>query len=139
VSLSDRDYQRLLAFRTELRRFQRWSEVQAEALGVTPAHHQLLLVIRGHVGAAAPTIGEVASHLMLRHHSAVELVDRAEAAGLVRRVSGGDDRRVVRLVVTAAGEGLLAELAAAHLEELRRLAPRIKGLCDGLATQPRGS
>jgi DNA-binding MarR family transcriptional regulator len=76
---------------------------------------------------------------MLRHHSAVELVDRAEAAGLVRRVSGGDDRRVVRLVVTAAGEGLLAELAAAHLEELRRLAPRIKGLCDGLATQPRGS
>ena len=139
MSLSDRDYQRLLAFRTELRRFQRWSEAQAEASGLTPAQHQLLLVIRGHVGEAAPTIGEVAGHLMLRHHSAVELVDRAVAAGLVRRVPGGGDRRVVRLVVTAAGGRLLAQLAAAHLEELRRLAPRIKGLCDGLVTEPRRS
>ena len=54
---------------------------QARAAGLTPAQHQLLLAVRGHDGD--PTIGDVAEHLMLRHHSAVELVDRAERAGLL--------------------------------------------------------
>jgi DNA-binding MarR family transcriptional regulator len=128
VELSDRDYQRLLAFRTTLRRFLRWSETQAEAAGVTPAQHQLLLAIRGHVGGQEPTVGEVADSLLLRHHSAVELIDRAEAAKLVRRAADGEDGRIVRLRLTAAGKRVLARLAAVHLEELRRLAPRIRNL-----------
>lgn len=132
MELSDDDYGRLLAFRTELRRFQRWSESQAEELGVTPAHHQLLLAVRGHGGGMGPTVGEVADHLLLRHHSAGELIDRAETAGLVARVPDAGDRRVVRLVVTPAGAHLLEALAARHIEELRRLAPRITGLCAGL-------
>ena len=86
MQLSDRDYERLLEFRTALRQFMRWSEMQAEAAGITPAQHQLLLAVRGNPDPRGPRIGEVADALLLRHHSAVELVDRAEAAGLVRRV-----------------------------------------------------
>jgi hypothetical protein len=46
--LEQHDYERLLAFRTGLRRFLAWSGQQAEAAGITPAQHQLLLAIRGH-------------------------------------------------------------------------------------------
>src|SRR4051812_41653503 len=83
-TINDADYQQLLEFRTGLRRYLRWSEQEAEAVGLSPAQHQLLLAVRGHEGEAGPTVGDVAEHLLLRHHSAVELVNRAEAAGLVR-------------------------------------------------------
>jgi DNA-binding MarR family transcriptional regulator len=124
--LSDSDYERLLGFRDGLRRFLRFSEDQAAAVGLTPAQHQLLLAIRGHQSDDEPTIGDVAEHLLLRHHSVVGLVDRAEAAGLVSRTQDDDDRRVVRLRVTQLGARRLEELSALHLEELRRLTPRLR-------------
>jgi DNA-binding MarR family transcriptional regulator len=133
--LRDDQYRELLAFRTGLRRFLRWSEEQAAAAGLTPQQHQLLLAIRG--SAAPPSVGDVADLLLLRHHSAVELVDRAEQAGLVLRRSDPADRRLVRLAVTARGEHLLARLSAAHLEELGRLAPAIQALVEGLEGDPR--
>ena len=117
--LTDADYAELLRFRDALRRFLRWSAQAAGDAGLTPAQHQLLLAVRGHDGD--PTIGDVADHLLLKHHSAVELVDRAERAGLVRRHVDETDRRVVRLALTAACERRIAELATAHLEELARL------------------
>ena len=89
AELQDEDYARLLQFRVDLRRFLHWSEEQAEKAGVTPAQHQLLLAIRGHNGAEGPTIGEIAGYLLLRHHSAVGLVDRAVKAG---RSPGPPDR-----------------------------------------------
>jgi DNA-binding MarR family transcriptional regulator len=118
-SLSDADFRELLAFRDALRRFERWSERQARAVGLTPAQHQLLLAIRGHHGA--PTIGDIADHLLLRHHSVVELVRRAERAGLVQRWVDPDDHRVVRLALSAEGEARLGELTTLHVDELRRL------------------
>ncbi len=124
--LRDEDFRRLLAFRDGLRRFQRWSEDQAKEVGLTGAQHQLLLAIRGH--GAAPSIREVADHLLLRHHSVVELVDRAVAAGLLERVHDDDDQRVVRLRLTASGSRRVEALAGAHLEELSRLRPRFDSL-----------
>jgi DNA-binding MarR family transcriptional regulator len=118
-SLSDADFERLLDFRDGLRRFVHWSETEAKRLGLTPAQHQLLLAIRGHRGNA-PSIGDVAEHLLLRHHSVVELVDRAEAAGFVHRAVDADDQRVVRLGLTAKGDRVLATLSASHIEELSR-------------------
>jgi DNA-binding MarR family transcriptional regulator len=115
------DYARLLAFRTDLRRFLHWSEEQARAAGITPAQHQLLLAVKGHVGPAGPTIGEVADSLFARHHSVVELVDRAERSGYVRRVGDATDHRVVHLELTEQGEDLIRRLSKAHLEELERL------------------
>ncbi len=119
--VSDAEYRRLLAFRTELRRFLRWSEEQAVANGLTPAHHQLLLAVRGADDRRGPTVGDIASSLMLRHHSAVGLVDRAAEAGLVVRVQDPGDLRCVRLRLTPAGGRKLAKLSRRHLEELERL------------------
>lgn len=121
--LTREDYENLLAFRTSLRRFQHWSQTQARTAGLTPAQHQLLLAIKGHRGRHGPTIGDLASCLLLRHHSTVELVDRAEAAGLVERWGDDDDGRITRVRLTADGEKRLSQLAAAHLDELQRLAP----------------
>jgi DNA-binding MarR family transcriptional regulator len=134
--LSDEQYRELLQLRTALRRFLHWSDEQAAAAGITGQQHQLLLAVRGHDGPLAPTIGEVADHLMLRHHSAVELVDRAEQAGLVRRVLAVDDRRVVRLSLTAPGRRVLERLSAAHLDEFARLAPTVGRLARGLEGRP---
>jgi DNA-binding MarR family transcriptional regulator len=132
MRLRDADYEDLLALRSGLRRFLRWSEQQAEATGLTPAQHQLLLAIRGHTDARGPTIGEIADYLLLRHHSAVGLVDRADAAGLVVRLRDSEDHRVVRLAPTPAGHKRLEALAALHLEELQRLGQRLPNAWRGL-------
>ncbi len=123
---TDFDYARLLEFRDGLRRFLHWSEQQAREVGLTAAQHQLLLAIRGHKGTGPPTIGDVAEHLMLRHHSAAELVGRAEGMGLVERRKDADDHRVVRLRLSAKGRSRLDALSSQHLDELRRLAPSMR-------------
>jgi DNA-binding MarR family transcriptional regulator len=120
-AISDDDYRRLLEFRDGVRRFLHWSQDQARAVGLTAAQHQLLLAVRGHDTSTAPTIGDVAAHLLVRHHSAVELVGRAEAAGLLARQTDDQDHRVVRLSLTELGSHRLSELSALHLEELRRM------------------
>lgn len=125
MTLPDEVYARLLILRSRLRRFERWSAEQAQSAGMTPAQHQLLLAVRGHPDHRGPTIGEIADYLMLRHHSAGELVQRAEAAGLVRRARDSDDRRVTRLQLTKQGAERLESLTARHLEELERLALRL--------------
>jgi DNA-binding MarR family transcriptional regulator len=120
----------VLAFRSSLRRFQRWSEDEARAAGLTHVQHQLLVAIKGHPGAASPAIGDLASYLLLRPHSAVELVDRAEAAALVRRVSDPADARVVRVELTSHGDLLVTQLTQKHLEELHKLAAVLSQLTE---------
>jgi DNA-binding MarR family transcriptional regulator len=135
ATLDDADYQRLLQFRIGLRRFLHWSEEQAEKAGLTAAQHQLLLAVRGHdggTGGAGPTIGDVAGYLLLRHHSAVGLVDRAVKAGLIERHEDPMDRRVVRLRLSPLGTHTLEQLSELHLEEIKRLAPRIRAISQGL-------
>jgi DNA-binding MarR family transcriptional regulator len=132
MELADQTYARLLAMRTGLRRFLRWSEQQARAAGLTPAQHQLLLAIRGHGDRRGPTIGEVADYLLLRHHSVVGLIDRADAAGLVSRTRDVEDHRVVRLQLTADAESRLEALSALHMQELQRLAHELPDAWEGL-------
>lgn len=128
---SRRDFERLLEFRVALRRFQRWSEVQAQAAGLTHVQHQLLVAIKGHPGEFPPTVGELAGYLLLRPHSAVELVDRAESAGLVERIRDPHDGRVVRVRLSEVGEDVLQKLTPAHLARLDELAV----VLDELVTQ----
>jgi DNA-binding MarR family transcriptional regulator len=116
-----KDYEELLGFRTALRHFLGWSEEQARAAGLTPAQHQLLLAIKGHPGEAAPTIGELAHYLATKHHSVVELIGRAEAAGLVERHRDEDDHRVVHLILTPLGEEKIEQLSRITLDEVRTL------------------
>ena len=132
MGLEQSDFEHLLQLRTGLRRFLRWSELQAEAVGITPAHHQLLLAVRGHPNSDGPTVGEVAEYLVLRHHSASELIARAAAAGLVERISDSGNGSIVRVVLTTAGTNKLEDLAAVHLEELSHLAPTMRALWQTL-------
>jgi DNA-binding MarR family transcriptional regulator len=120
---TDDDYRVLLAFRTRLRQFEQWSSSQAEARGLTHTQHQLLLAVRGFEGAEGPTIGDLAAALLVKHHTAGELVDRTQALGLVQRVRDRQDNRRVRLKLTDAGTKVLAELTDVHLAEVRRMAP----------------
>jgi DNA-binding MarR family transcriptional regulator len=136
--LTESDYQHLLEFRTGLRRFLRWSEQEAQRAGLTPAHHQLLLAVRGHDDPRGPTIADIASYLLLRHHSAVGLVDRAERAGLLERTADASDDRVVRLRLTRLGGERLELLATHHLEELAHLAPTMRALWDALEADEKG-
>ena len=99
---------------------------------MTPAQHQLLLAVRGHPDPRGPTVGEVADYLLLRHHSAVGLIDRADAAGLVARVGDPDDLRLVRVRLRPDGERVLGTLSEVHLEELSRLARHLQPLLRGL-------
>ena len=121
-SFTGDDYRAILRFRTRIRRFLAWSGAQARAAGITPAQHQLLLAVRGHDDAEGPTIGDIADYLQLRHHSAVGLVDRAEAAGLVRRAGDPHDRRLAHVQLRAKGALVLERLTALHVSELRSLA-----------------
>lgn len=126
--LTDRQFQDLLAFRTALRRFERWSAQRAQQEGLTPAQHQLLLAVRGHPDPRGPTIGQVADYLLVRHHSVVGLVDRVAAAGLVERERGDPDGRVVRLRLTRRGKARIRALTHLHLDELRQLARLLEHL-----------
>lgn len=128
--LSDGDYRRLLAFRDGLREFLHWSSERAQQAGITSAQHQLLLAVRGHGGP--PSVSDVAKHLLLRHNSAVELVDRTARAGLIRRFPDPEDHRSVRLELTEEGMDRLKALTQAHFEELSRIGPRLAKLWSHL-------
>jgi len=132
--LSDEQFARILEFRVALRRFGRFSEEQAANLGMTAAQHQLLLAIRGHGDPRGPTIADVARYLLIRHHSAVGLVDRAVAAGLVRRRLDAVDQRVVRLSLTALGSRRLRQVSERNVEALAHLGPTLREIGELVGT-----
>lgn len=100
-------------------------------MGALSRPHQLLVAVKGHPGDEPPTVRDVAGYLLLRHHSTVELVDRAEGAGLVRRVDDPSDGRLVRIRLTVKGERILYRLTPAHLVELHSLAAILDELVVG--------
>ena len=122
AELTHADFEKLLEFRVALRQFHHWSEDQARAAGLTHVQHQLLVAVKGHSGHLPPTVGDLADYMLLRPHSTVELIDRAEAAGLVQREPDSEDGRVVRVRLTSTGEAVLQTLTQAHLERLHSLA-----------------
>jgi len=134
--LTDEQFARILEFRVALRRFGRFTEEQAGKFDMTAAQYQLLLAVRGHEHPIGPTIADIARYLLIRHHSAVGLVDRTRDLGLIERRRDGDDQRLVRLVLTPLGQERLNALAQAHLKELHRLAEVLGALLD---SEPAGS
>jgi len=118
MSTAASELRSLARFRHALRKFLYASEEAARESGLTPQHHQLLLGVAGFTGQGWATVGELAEFLQVRHHSAVGLVDRAEEIGLVRRQTSTDDRREVRVSLTAEGTRRLRALADLHHREL---------------------
>jgi len=117
------DYQALAEFRYQIRKFLHFSEHAVAAAGLERGQYQLMLAIKGIPEGVRPRIRELANRMQIQHHSAVELVNRLESGGFVRRDRAQDDRREVLLVLTPKGERVLAELALHHHEELRSAAP----------------
>lgn len=97
-----------------------FSEEAARAEGLEPQQHQMLLAIEGSDEPGGPTVGHLAEHLFIKHHSAVGLLDRLEERGLIERVRGDEDRRQVRVRMTAEGTDKLHRLTHLHREELRQ-------------------
>jgi DNA-binding MarR family transcriptional regulator len=123
--LSPDGYRDLAEFRRQIRSFLHFSELKAKEHGIEPQHHQFLLTVQGLPEGARPTIGEIASRLFIQHHSAVELVNRMEHAGLIDRHSGTEDRREVWVRLTPKGRGALRRLALAHRTELESSGPQL--------------
>jgi DNA-binding MarR family transcriptional regulator len=114
------DYKALAQFRYQLRVFLAFSEKAAERQGMTPQQHQALLGIKGFVGPGPAAVSDIANFLLIRHHSAVELVNRMEKRGLIRRAADPEDRRRVHLKLTAKGERKLQAISRMNVGELRR-------------------
>src|ERR1051325_454538 len=115
--MTQADYRALAELRYQIRRFLHFSEEAARAEGLEPQQHQILLGVRGLNDGRGPTIGELADYLMVKHHSAVGLVDRLAHHGLVQRVHEDADRRKVRVQLTAEGEAKLRRLSNTHRDE----------------------
>jgi DNA-binding MarR family transcriptional regulator len=121
--LSDDDYASLAQTRRLLRSYLAFSERAAAAAGLEPRQYQLLLMLRGLAPNAEASVSDLADWLQVRHHSAVGLVDRMEARGLVRRATDPRDGRRVRVTLTRGGRAALGALALQHQDELRAIAP----------------
>lgn len=134
--MTTRDYARLAAFRHALRRFLRFSEAAAARVGLTSQHYQAMLVVRGCPEDRHVTIAELAEQLLIKHNSAVELVDRLVEEDLIAREVSAVDRRKVELHLTQRGRQVLAQLAATHRRELQRIGPILEGFFAELSRPP---
>ncbi len=119
--LTKQDFEALARFRFGIRRYLRFSEEMVRRDGLTPQQYQLLLALKGFPDREWATVRELADRLQLRHHSVVELVNRAQGQGLVERAAHPEDARAVRVLLTDEGERILARLSALHRDELRRM------------------
>jgi len=128
-------YQALAEFRYEIRRFLNFSEKAARTVGIEPQQHQALLAIKGLPRNQLATIGTLAERLQIRHHSAVGLINRLEAKGLLRRIHCLEDHRKMMLCLTADGERVLQRLSLLHRAELQSAGPAL--LHALLALMPR--
>jgi DNA-binding MarR family transcriptional regulator len=126
--ITKKEYEKLAAFRFNLRQFLRFSEVAARSVGLTSQQHQALLSIKGFPDGKVITIGRLAEQLQVAHHTAVELVDRLTFQDLVWREASIVDRRQVHIKLTARGEEVLEALTWVHREELRHLSRRLNSL-----------
>jgi DNA-binding MarR family transcriptional regulator len=116
---------RLAEFRFQLRKFLHFSSLAAGAAGIRAQQYQLLQCVWGMPEELDPTIANVAARMLLKHNSAVELVDRTIEQGLLRRCPDPTDHRRILLRMTPLGEKLLGSLAAWHLRELEETGPEL--------------
>jgi len=118
-------YQSLAEFRYQIRRYLTNAEQDARGAGLEPQQYQFLLALRGLPLGREPSIQTLAERLQVRHHSAVELADRLEERGLIRRHRAKSDRRRVLVHLTQRGERILGRLARLRIADLRNAAPNL--------------
>jgi DNA-binding MarR family transcriptional regulator len=132
IAVEQVEFETLAAFRNSLRRFLKYSEASAGAAGVSPQAYQALLAIRGQSVNGQMSVGDLAEILLVKHNSAVGLVDRLSAQGFVKRKLDGNDKRRVFLVLTEKGEALVSQIAARNKAKLVDMRGDLKFLLDRL-------
>lgn len=137
--LTEKEFRTLSDFRHSLREFQFFSEQASRELGLTTQQYQALLAIRGHDDVQPFTVKVLAGFLMIKHNSAVELVDRIAELDLVERKHSEPDRRRVVIELTARGRQVLRRLASVHRRELHRIAPQFNRYFRHFARSETGS
>jgi DNA-binding MarR family transcriptional regulator len=130
ATLDIQHLRRLAEFRYRLRLFLHVSQVAAEEMGLRGQQYQLLQCVGGMPEGTAPTIANVAARMLLKHNSAVELVDRCVEQGLLRRSGDDADHRRILLRATPQGQRVLAALAEFHTRELEQSGPELVRALD---------
>jgi len=132
LDITPAEYRALAELRYRIRHFLREGDAKARAVGLEPQQYLMLLAIRGLPEGREATIQTLAERLALKHHSAVELVDRLEANGYVRRTRSRDDRRRVFVTLLPRGERLLEQVAQNRISELRTSGEALVGAIEAL-------
>jgi DNA-binding MarR family transcriptional regulator len=136
MEITSDEYRALAELRYRIRHFVREGDVVAQAAGLEPQQYLLLLAIRGLPADQEATIRTLADRLALKHHSAVELIDRLETRGYVRRARGRDDRRRVLVSLLPRGERILEQVARHRIGELRSTGHALVRAIDQLLEKP---
>jgi DNA-binding MarR family transcriptional regulator len=140
MDVSPAAYRRLAEFRHKIRQFLHVSELAARINGIEPQQHQLMLAIKGLPEGARPTVTTLAQRLCLKHHSAVELVNRLVERGAAVRHQSQEDRREVLVELTPLGEEILEKLKDLHVQELETKSPELclalQAIVDNHYSQP---
>ena len=129
-------YRAFAELRYRIRHFVREGDMVAQAVGLEPQQYLLLLAIRGLPAGEEATIRTLADRLALKHHSVVELIDRLETHGYVRRSRGRDDRRRVLVSLLPRGERILEQVARHRIGELRSNGHDLVRAIDQLLEKP---
>jgi len=143
AGITREEFRALSELRYRIRHFLCEGDAAARAAGLEPQQYLLLLMVRGLPDDQEATIRTLAERLALKHHSVVELIDRLEAHGYVRRTRGHDDRRRVLVSLLPRGQRMLEEVACQRIDELRssgrQLVRAIEQLLDGPQKPPSDS
>src|SRR5580700_7844473 len=131
------EYRALAELRYRIRHFLQEGDAKARAVGLEPQQYLMLLAIRGLPEGSEATIQTLAERLALKHHSAVELIDRLETNGYVRRTRSRDDRRRVFVSLLPRGERLLEQVARNRIGELRTSGEALVGAIEALLERGR--
>ena len=117
--ISSAEFRALAEVRYKIRCFLKEGDSAARVAGLEPQQYLMLLAIRGLPQEISPKIQTLAERLALKHHSAVELVDRLEQRGYVKRARSREDRRQVLVTLLPRGEKVLERVVQQRISELR--------------------
>lgn len=117
--ITSAEFRALAEMRYRIRLFLKEGDASARKAGLEPQQYLMLLAIRGLAPEMPAKIQTLADRLVLKHHSAVELLDRLERRGYVKRTRGRLDRRQVLVSLMPRGEKILETVVQQRISELR--------------------
>lgn len=147
-AFASREQEVLLGLRVAAARVvEPWEKFLKTTADLTPNQYNVLRILRGS-DPARVTCGEIADRMISRDPDVTRLVDRLRRRGLVARLRGRQDRRVVEVAITDKGreilrrldthvarmpKAMLGHLGAKKLDDLGRL---LEDVISGLGTFP---